>query len=161
MSKEILKIEKGLTGEFNDLIQEEGKKIVFEERLKKTLRALDVLQQEKKISLETKLDELVQIVKERQRELRDSDAYAKDTAQSPATDEMSTELRDIAQKESAKVKRLLNHIDTALDYLVRRKESGYYPDKTLKDILSDLKNNLKTRETQTEFDEQKKRNGEK
>lgn len=159
MSKETPKIDKGLADEFEKLIEEEGRRIRPEEQLKKTLWVLSMLEREKKINLDTKLDELVDIIEERKEELNETNAYAKSIALSHDTDEMGSELHKIAEEEAEKAKRLLSYIDSALAVLSPMKESGYYPEKKVKDLQSELGNNLKVREAQVEYDEERQRGG--
>lgn len=161
MSKETPKIDKELADEFDKLIKEESRRIRPEEQLKKALWVLDMLKQEKKINSDTKLNELVEVIKERKTELQETNAYAKNVALSHTTDETGSELRKVAEEEAETAKRLLNYIDSALAVLVPMKESGYYPEKTVKDLQSELGNNLKVRETQVKYDEERQRNEEK
>lgn len=161
MSKEAPKIDNELAKEFDTLIKEESRRIRPEEQLKRALWVLSMLERENKINLDTKLNELVDIIEERKKELNETNAYAKSAVLGHATDEIGSELRKVAEAEAETAKRLLNYIDSALAVLMPMKESGYYPEKTVKDLQSELGNNLKVREAQTEYDEERQRKGEK
>ena len=76
MSKETFKIDSGLAKEFDELVQDEGRKIEPEERTRKTLWALDVLKQENKINSETTLTELIQIIENRKKKLKQTKTYS-------------------------------------------------------------------------------------
>jgi len=159
MSKEIPKNDQGLVKEFDTLIKEEGRKIEPEEQLKKALWGLDVLKSESKISSGTTLDELVEIVEERMEELRETNAYAKNTTMGQAVEEINSELHDIAEKEAETAKRLLSYMESAFALLKPMQMSEYYLGNTLKDVESRFRSSLKAMENQTEYDEERKRNG--
>ncbi|KKR02324.1 MAG: hypothetical protein UT29_C0004G0017 [Candidatus Yanofskybacteria bacterium GW2011_GWA1_39_13] len=159
MSKEIPKIDEELVKEFDTLIKEEGRKIKPEEQLKKALWGLDALKLEGRINSGTTLDELVQIVEERTKELLETNAYAKSTTQGLAVEEMSSELHDIAEKEAETAKRLLSYMESAFALLKPMQMSEYYLENTLKDVESRFRSSLKVRENQADYDEEKKRSG--
>lgn len=159
MSKEIPKIDEELVKEFDTLIKEEGRKIEPEEQLKKALWGLDSLKLEGKISSGTTLDELVEIVEERIKELRETRAYAKSTTLGQAVEEMNSELHDVAEKEIETAKRLLNYMESALGLLKPMQLSEYYLENTLKDVESRFRSSLKVRENQADYDEERKRSG--
>ena len=159
MSKEAFKIDSGLAKEFDELVQDEGRKIEPEERTRKTLWALDVLKQENKINSETTLTELIQIIEKRRRELRQTNAYAKDTLQNPVTDETDAELHKVAEEESKTSERLLNYMEAAWSKLMPMKISEDYSETTLNYIRDKLERDLKLREININHDEEKKRRG--
>ena len=159
MSKEVPKIDEELVKEFDALVKEEGRKIEPEEQLKKALWGLDALKLEGKISSGTTLDELVEIVEERIKELRETRAYAKSTTMSPAVEEMDSELREVAEKEFETAKRLQSYMEAVFSLIKPMQMSEYYLENTLKDVESRFRSSLQVRENQTEYDEERKRGG--
>ena len=122
---------------------------------------MDALKSEGRINSSTTIDEIIQIVEERQKELRETNAYAKNTTQGLAVEEMGSELHDIAEKEAETAKRLLSYVEALFALLKPIQMSEYYLENTLKDIETRFRSALKVRENQTEYDEERKRNGEK
>lgn len=160
MSNENPKTNGELIKEFDVLIRGEGRKIESEEQIKKALWALDVLQQEEKIGPETNLTELIQVVRERKKELQETSAYAKGAFENLTTDEAGVELRKIAEEEAVTAKRLLGYMEAAWALLMPMKMSGYFSEATLEKIRDRLVEGLKIREASVDYDEKEKRNGE-
>ncbi|OGN01325.1 MAG: hypothetical protein A3I26_02035 [Candidatus Yanofskybacteria bacterium RIFCSPLOWO2_02_FULL_43_10] len=157
MSKEKLKIDNELAKEFDGLIREEGRKIEPEERIQKTLWALDALKQENRIKPGTTLTELIRIIEERQRELRQTDAYAKDTAESPVRDEVGAELQKVAEKEFETAERLLGYLNAAWSVLKPMDMTAYDSEIDLGQLQARLKRDLALREANVNRDEKEKR----
>ena len=161
MSQETPKIDNKLVNKFDELIQEEGRKIEPEEQIKKALWAFDSLKQENKINFETTLEKLIQVIEDRKRELRQTMAYAKDVAESPATDEVGIGLHGIAKEEAETAKRLLGYMEAAWSLLMPMKMSmgDYYSEISLGDVQNKLRKDLSAKEDQTDLEEKQKRGG--
>lgn len=157
MSKEIFKVDKELANEFDELIQDEGRKIEPEERTRKALWALDTLKQEKKINSETTLKELIQIVENRKKELRQTNAYAKDTLQNPVTDEVNVELHKVAKEEAKTSERLLGYMEAVWSKLILMKMSSHDPETPLSQIQDKLKGELQIMKTAIDRSEESQR----
>ena len=112
MSKEILDSE--LNKEMNDLVEDEKLKIASEERLQKALWGFEVLEQEKVINSETTVTDLMNAVRTRRTELRETITYAKEMAKSKAVDEADAKLHDIAILEAEKSEKLWNYINATI-----------------------------------------------
>ncbi|MBI2068840.1 MAG: hypothetical protein HYT67_01920 [Candidatus Yanofskybacteria bacterium] len=157
MPKETLKIDSELIQEFGRLVEDEGRKIEPEERTRKTLWALDALKQENKINSDTTLSEAILTIEERKRELRQTIAYAKETAQGRATDEAAAELHDVAQKEAATAQRLLGYLEAASSTLILMKTKGRDLDTPMSQIRERLEGELEVMETALDRNEESRR----
>lgn len=153
MSNETPKIDKGLAKEFDELVKEEGGKITPEEQLRKSIWALEVLKQEKKVNPETTFEELIRIIDERIIELKQTIVYAEDTANSGAGDETDTELHDVAQKEVETSKRLLDYMQAAWFSLKPMSMDQYNSYRNFKDIEDMLKREQVAKEFIVDQDE--------
>lgn len=157
MSKETLKVDAGLAKEFDELVQAEGRKIRPEEQTRKAIWALDTLKQENSINSETKLAELIRIIEDRKRELRQTATYAKDTAEGRTADEADAELHEVAQKEAAKAERLLGYMEAASSTLMLLKTKGRDLETPLSQIRSRLEEELEIMESAVDRSEESQR----
>lgn len=150
MSKEGPKIDLELTREFDKLIEAEGRKLELENRLRNALWALDTLKSEKLIGPKTTLEELINIIEERKKELRQSSAYAENTALGA-----KGELHDIAFGESKTAKRLLVYMEAVLALLMLHKLRGY----NTEDPIGKFEDSLKKELEKMEADMDKREDG--
>ncbi len=157
MSKETPKIDVDMINEFGRMMQAEARTIEPEERLRKTLWALDTLKQENRINSETTLEELIRIIEERKRELRQTAAYAKDTARAEVAEEMGTELRAVAKKEVATAERLVSYMEAASSELILMRTKGRDPETPLSQIRERLEGELEIMETAVDRSEEAQR----
>lgn len=134
MSKETPKIDNELVKEFDDLVQNEGRKIAPEEQLRKSIWALEALKHEKKVNPDMTLEELLRVLNERMDELKKTIVYAEETARSRTGDEADVELHEVAKKEVEVAKRLLGYLQAAWFMLKPMSMDKFTSYMTFKDV---------------------------
>lgn len=157
MAKEKPKIDVEITQEFGRLVETEARKIEPEERTRRAIWALDTLKQEGRVNDRTTFSELMRVIEERKQELRQTIAYAKETASGPATEDMSVELNKVAKEEAATAKRLVSYLEAASSILMVMKTRGYDQEAPLSQIKERLKGELEIMETAVDRSEESRR----
>lgn len=157
MPKETIKIDSDLIQEFGRLVETESRKIEPEERTRRAIWALDTLKQEGRINDETTFAELVRTVEERKQELRQTIAYGKETALSPATKDVSVELNKVAKEEAATAGRLVSYLEAASSVLMVMKTKGYDQEAPLSQIRERLAGELEIMESAVDRSEESRR----
>lgn len=161
MPDEKPKIDVDLTKEFQELIDDQERKINPEERIRKALWALEVLKNEKKINSGTIFSELIKILEDRKEELRQSDAYAADASRGKVMDEVGNEFNSLAKKEVETSKRLLSYMEAAWGMLMLLQiTEAYDPGAPLSQVTERLKGELEIMESAVGRREENQRNRE-
>lgn len=157
MDREKPKMDSGLIQEFGRLVETEARKIEPEERTRRAIWALDTLKQEGGVNDETTFAELIKTVEERKRELRQTIAYAKETASGPATEDMSVELNKMSKEEAATAERLVSYLEAASFIFMVMKTRGYDEESPLSQIRKKLQRKLEIMETAVNRSEESQR----
>lgn len=157
MPNEKPKIDVEITQEFGRLVETETRKIEPEEKTRRAIWALDTLKQEGRINDETTFVELVRTTEERKKELRQTIAYAKEIALSPATEDMSMKLNKVAKEEAATAERLVGYLEAVSSILMVMKTKGYDQEAPLSQIRERLKGELEIMETAVDRSEESRR----
>lgn len=158
MSKETPKIDSDLEEKLDELVKKEGQKIVPEEQLRRSIWALEALKQEKKVNPDMTIDEIVQVVDERIKELSETLAFAEVAARSRTGDETDdVELYEVAKKEVETAKRLLGYLQAAWFMLKPMSMDSYNSYLTFKDIEERLKREQAAKEFIIDQDEKMRR----
>lgn len=157
MPKEILKPDAGLLREFQNLIDDQDRKISRENRKRNALWALEALIQDKEVSRETTYDILVQIVRERIRELRKTSDSAKYVKEENKTDEIGIELGNVAGEEMEKSERLLRYFKEAASALADMNMPGFRLDTKVGEIYDKFKKDVDMIEAGINYEEARKR----
>ncbi len=146
-----------LSRQFNTLLDEQLFKTTVEDFTRNASYGLEMLLMEKKINSETKLEEVVEVIEKRIKELQRDLALADSVAKSPASEETDKEFHNIAKNEAEKTARMLKYMDITFEVLDKLKEQGFDQDTSVSLIQATLEKRLERIEKAMDKNETEKR----